>query len=67
MVSDTTLAIAVIVAALGLLGVVAMETIISIPQQQVAMAARSSVGQCANTEGSAFHNSSVALCHTVPH
>ena len=65
MINHSTLAIVAIVAALGLLGVVAIESIISIvlPQQHVATAAKSSVGQCASTE----KNASAFGCHTLPH
>jgi hypothetical protein len=62
MVSDTTIAIFAIVAALGLLGLVVVETI-NMPQQQ-AGAAKSATGQCASIEGRTFKNSSTALCHT---
>lgn len=53
---ETTLAIIAIVAALGLLGVVVVESI-SMPQHQVE--AQSFVGQCARS----FKNSSAQFCH----
>ena len=53
---ETTLAIIAIVAALGLLAVVVVESI-SMPQHQVG--AKSTVGQCA----SFFKNSSAQFCH----
>jgi len=58
MINDTTLAIIAIVAAVGLLGLVVVETI-NIPQQQAE--ARSIVGQCAST----IKNASASLCHTL--
>ena len=61
MVKDTALAIIAITAALGLLGVIAIESI-SMPQQlQRAEAAKSPVGACA----SAFQNASSSFCHTL--
>jgi hypothetical protein len=58
MINDTTLAIISIVAALGLLGLVVVETV-SMPQQQAE--AISSIGQCA----SALKNASASFCHRL--
>jgi hypothetical protein len=60
MVNDTTLAIVAIVAAVGLLGLVVVESI-NIPQQQQAEADKSLTGQCAST----VKNSSAQFCHTL--
>jgi hypothetical protein len=55
---NTTLAMITIVAAVGLLGVVVIESI-SIPQQQAD--AQSSTGQCAR----ALQNASAQFCHNL--
>jgi hypothetical protein len=60
MVKDTALAIIAITAALGLLGVIAIERI-SMPQQLQRAEAKSPVGACA----SAFQNASSSFCHTL--
>jgi hypothetical protein len=60
MVSDTTIAIVAIVAAVGLLGLVVVESM-NMPQQQ-AEAAKSVTGQCAST----LKNNSASFCHTLP-
>ena len=59
MASKTTLAIVAIIAAVGLLGIVAVEG------KEIQALALAATGQCASTEGKAFHNSSVALCHNA--
>jgi hypothetical protein len=60
MIKDTTLVIIVITAALGLLGVIAIESI-SMPQQLQRAEAKSPVGACA----SAFKNASSSFCHIL--
>ena len=59
MVKDIALAIIAIALAFGLLGVIAIESII-MPQQQ-AEAVKSDVGACA----SGFQNASASFCHTL--
>jgi hypothetical protein len=59
-IKDTTLAIIAITAALGLLGVIAIESI-SMPQQLQRAEAKSPVGACAVL----LKNSSATFCHTL--
>ena len=60
MVNDTTLVIIAMVAALGLLGLVVVETI-SVKQQ--VEATKSATGTCASRVAKEFMNSSTSYCH----